>query len=175
MYKLIDKARELLRLPLGFVVHDRNEQAVNKVRTICECLRLRKVITVGDVVTSNVCRYWRTPDLAVIDRKTRRETPVQDSLEGFDVVQTVVNERATLSIDVIDRLEDCVRMMENGKHVLVIVQGEEDVLAIPLILLSRDSVVLYGNVFLDALIAVPTSTEYKLAVLKLLVEFRKCV
>ncbi len=174
VYKLLETARKLLRLPLGIVIHDHGERAISKVRIVCTSLRLHKVITVGDIVTINVCRYWRIPDLAVVDGRTRRDVQVQGHLDNFDVVVTVTNERATISLDVIDKLWDCVHLMENNKRVLVVVQGEEDVLAIPLILLARNGLVLYGNVFIDALVAVPVSLDYKLAVLKLLAEFRRC-
>lgn len=86
---------------------------------------------------------------------------------GFNRVINIVNKPATLSVEVINTVRDAMRDAINGIHVLVQVDGEEDLLAIPAVLLApRGSLVLYG-LYTGYLIAIPITDEYKLAMLKL--------
>ncbi len=172
VYRLLNVARRYLRLPIGFVFCNEPEVSVRKAVSVCDVLDLRLAVTVGDVVTRNVMRFWRVPDVAVVDGRTRRSESVSIPEEFFDHVIHVVNERSTISDDVLAKLEKAISMALGGAKVLVKVLGEEDVLAIPLILLAPRAAVMYGNVFLNALVLVPSMCEYKLAALKLLAEFR---
>ncbi|WP_243678770.1 DUF359 domain-containing protein [Vulcanisaeta distributa] len=85
----------------------------------------------------NTIKYWRVPDLAFMDLKTRR-TIGMSGVEtiGFNRVINIVNKPATLSVEVINTVRDAMRDAINGIHVLVQVDGEEDLLAIPAVLLA---------------------------------------
>lgn len=151
--------------PLGIAISKEAPESIIKVRSEYENSFL---ITVGDVVTMNTIRYWRVPDLAFMDLKTRRTISMGDvEIVGFDKVINIVNRPATLSIEVINAVRGAMRDAVNGIHVLIQVDGEEDLLAIPAVLLApRGSLVLYG-LYTGYLIAIPITDEYKLAMLKL--------
>ncbi|WP_243681341.1 DUF359 domain-containing protein [Vulcanisaeta souniana] len=103
-----------------------------------------------------------------MDLKTRRTIGIESLDSSFDVVINISNRPATLSIDAINRVGDAVRTALGGDNVLVLVDGEEDLLAIPAVLMApRGSVILYG-LYTGYLIAIPIINEYKLAFMKLL-------
>jgi hypothetical protein len=128
----------------------------------------RVLITVGDVVTGNVARLWRIPDLAIIDLRTRRSEYVGNSESNFDAVIRVRNPPGTLSDEVIRLVENAVALALGGSRVLVRVDGEEDLLAIPAVLKApRGSLLLYG-LYTGYLVAIPINDDYRLGMLKLM-------
>ncbi len=150
--------------PLGIAISREAPESIIRVRSEYDDHFL---ITVGDVVTLNAIRYWKVPNLAFMDLKTRRTIGMGMETKGFDKVVNVVNRPATLSIDVINAVRSAMREAVGGLRVLIQVDGEEDLLAIPAVLLApRGSLVLYG-LYTGYLIAIPVNDEYKLAMLKL--------
>ena len=151
--------------PLGVAISKEAPDSIIRVRGEYEGAFL---ITVGDVVTMNTIKYWKKPNLAIMDLKTRRTIGIESLNNSFDVVINISNRPATLSIDVINRVSNAIRMALGGDNVLILVDGEEDLLAIPAVLMApRGSVVLYG-LYTGYLIAIPVIDEYKLAFMKLL-------
>ncbi len=170
---LIKPAVRLLRLPYGICIFSEPPSSICKLRHAYSSLRLRGLCTVGDVVTNNVVRFWRVPDVAVIDYTTRGGESVCSDIEPlFDVVMNLVHERSSLTPEIEHVLLNSRRLATQGKRVLVKVRGEEDLLAIPAVLILDGFLVVYGNYFLNCLVCIPSSTEYRKAVLKLYVQFR---
>ncbi len=151
--------------PLGIAIGREAPESIIRVRSEYENSFL---ITVGDVVTMNTMKYWRIPNLAFMDLKTRRTIDMGNvEVTGFDRVINMVNRPATLGVDVINTVKDAMRYAASGVHVLIQVDGEEDLLAIPAVLLApRGSLVLYG-LYTGYLVAIPVNDEYRLAFLKL--------
>jgi len=126
------------------------------------------LITVGDVVTNNVIKYWRIPDLAIIDSRTRRRSFADDLGIKFDVVLRLKNPPGTLSDEALGIIDDAVREVTGGSRVIIKVDGEEDLLAIPAVLKApRSSLLLYG-LYTGYLVVIPVVEEYRLAMLKLM-------
>ena len=166
MYVLTSKwARVMMALPFGIAIGREAPDSIIRVRSEYENSFL---ITVGDVVTRNTIKYWRVPNLAFMDLKTRRTIGMSGAeAVGFDEVISIVNRPATLSIEVINVVRRAMAMAVGGSRVLIQVDGEEDLLAIPAVLLApRGSLVLYG-LYTGYLIVIPVTDEYKLAMLKL--------
>jgi uncharacterized protein (UPF0218 family) len=106
------------------------------------------VISVGDVVTASIASNNMKPFLAVVDMKTRRSDislkPVLRLLKECKV-HRIRNPPGKLSLEAIDLV--C-KLLEHpdpsGCHVLI-VDGEEDMLALPALSCAPiGSVVLYG-------------------------------
>ena len=166
MYVLTSKwARAMMAWPLGIAIGKEAPDSIIRVRSEYENSFL---ITVGDVVTLNTIKYWRVPNLAFMDLKTRRTIGMGGAeAAGFDEVISIVNRPATLSIEVINVVRRAMAIAMSGSRVLIQVDGEEDLLAIPAVLLApRGSLVLYG-LYTGYLIVIPVVDEYKLAMLKL--------
>ena len=108
----------------------------------------RPLVTVGDIVTYHVLEVDRTPDVALVDERTERAT-VDDEISAavddalFDRVRAVVNPPATLT----DELLTAVRTaLTDEGTMLVRVDGEEDLAALPAIAAAPDGAsVLYGQ------------------------------
>ena len=158
-------ARAMMAWPLGIAISREAPESIIKVRGDYENSFL---ITVGDVVTLNAIKYWRVPNLAFMDLKTRRSIGMGSAeAVGFDRIINMVNKPATLSIDVINTIRREMIEAISGLKVLIQVDGEEDLLAIPAVLLApRGSLVLYG-LYTGYLIAIPVVDEYRLAMFKL--------
>jgi uncharacterized protein (UPF0218 family) len=108
----------------------------------------RPLVTVGDIVTYHVLEADRTPDVALVDERTERAT-VDDEVSAtvrdarFDRVRAVANPPGTIT----DELLTAVRtaLADEGR-VLVRVDGEEDLAALPVIAAAPDGAsVLYGQ------------------------------
>ncbi len=176
VFRLISSATRLLREPVGICIFDEAPKSMKKLRIVFDSLGLEKIATVGDVVTLNVIKYWKVPDIAIIDNRTLRDRKI-DTLSAISVLFRDIirlhNEPSTIGDRSFDSIETACRLVEQGRNVLLVVDGEEDILAILLILYLRRGLVVYGNYFRNCLTAVPTVRPYKLAVLKLLVQFRR--
>jgi uncharacterized protein (UPF0218 family) len=107
------------------------------------------LISVGDVVTARLLEADRQPDVAAIDGRTERE-PIDDEIDAILDGLTgrrvrVENESATLSESLLTALRDGIRG-EHDEPVTISVDGEEDLAALPAIVLAdTGSSVVYGQ------------------------------
>ena len=106
------------------------------------------LVTVGDIVTYHILEAGVTPDVALVDERTKRAT-VDDEVSAvvndasFDRVATVVNPPGTLTADLLAALREA--LADDGTT-LVRVDGEEDLAALPAIAAAPDGAsVLYGQ------------------------------
>ncbi len=170
------RARELMSRPFGIVIYDAAPTSVSKIVRVAASLGLKRVITVGDVVTREVLLHWRRPDVAIVDNRTARSRLVytDDLKEMFDYVLHVRNPRSTLSIEAENAVRRGIKVAQSGHSVLIVVDGEEDLLAIPAILCAEPrSAVIYGIPQLNAINVVPVCIYYKLSCLKLYCMMRR--
>jgi uncharacterized protein (UPF0218 family) len=105
------------------------------------------IIAVGDIVTYHLLTADRTPDVALVDGKTKREAVeerVREGIEGFDVRVEVENPAATLTEELLRELR--VALETEGTTVITVTEGEEDLAALPAILAAPDgSAIVYGQ------------------------------
>jgi uncharacterized protein (UPF0218 family) len=95
----------------------------------------KKIITVGDATTERLLTFGITPDIAVIDGVERR------SLRDKEMLCT--NPAGMISRGAVQVLHSA---LETPAPVMVIVEGEEDMLALPLFTMApKGSAVLYGQ------------------------------
>lgn len=132
--------RSELKEPLGYVYTDTAELLADADRP---------VIAVGDVVTYHLIEAGETPEVAVVDEHTER-TAVDaevaesiDSFNGFVTVHAVTNPAGTLSAPLLRALREAI---EAGEPTLIEVEGEEDLAALPAVLLApRGGSIVYGQ------------------------------
>ncbi len=172
---MISSAARLMREPIGILIRDEPPRSIHKLRRVYLDFELNYLASVGDIVTLNIIRYWRVPNIAIIDNKTLRDRKI-DTLSAVSILFKDIirlhNRPATITDKNIDTIETAVKLAEKGRNVLLVVDGEEDLLSILLILCLNRGLVVYGNYFTNSLIAIPTYTPYKVATLKLLAQFR---
>jgi len=110
------------------------------------------LVAVGDVVTYHLLEAGRPPDVALVDGRTER-SPVDEEVEaavggsgGFDREATVTNPAATLTAGLLAAQAEAVDAVERGETTRLVVDGEEDLAALPAVLLApRDGSVVYGQ------------------------------
>ena len=134
---LPESARESFKDPLGPVYED-VESLLDGEET--------GIIAVGDVVTYHLVRAGVTPHVSIVDGRTERE-PVSDDVEGGlpdadrDVV--VSNPAGTITETLIESLSEA---LSAEPTTLLRVEGEEDLAALPAVLLAPSgAIVVYGQ------------------------------
>jgi uncharacterized protein (UPF0218 family) len=104
------------------------------------------VIAVGDVVTAHLLRAGRTPDVSVIDGRTKRETVSEvtaTALESLPDGVEVGNPAAELTGELLAALRDALAAAEPQ---VVDVDGEEDLATLPLVVMAEPGTsVVYGQ------------------------------
>ena len=104
------------------------------------------IVTVGDIVTYHLLQAGCTPDLALVDARTKRsavDDSVTAAIEGFDRTVTVENPAATLTDELLAALGDG---LADGGTTLVDVDGEEDLATLPAVLaVPTGASVVYGQ------------------------------
>ena len=147
MLTLPDSLRDAFKEPLGPVTTDADELLAAAAETRGErAAPDAPIIAVGDVVTYHLREAGRVPDVALIDGRTKREATTGDvaaTLQALDADVTVPNAPGTLSADLIEALSGAI---ESGERRVIAVDGEEDLAALPAVVLAPDgATVVYGQ------------------------------
>lgn len=105
------------------------------------------LIAVGDVVTYHFERIGHTPDVAVVDGLTERESvelEIAEALEASGARRiTAINPAAALSNSMLRTLREAV---ESDSPVAIDVDGEEDLVTVPALVLAPEGAsVVYGQ------------------------------
>ncbi|RJT02714.1 GTP-dependent dephospho-CoA kinase family protein [Halococcus sp. IIIV-5B] len=135
--RLPDELRGAFKEPFGPVFTDTD-------RLVAELGE--PVVAVGDVVTRHLTRAGVRPDLAVVDWVTEREALPDDELPditGYESRTDVENPAAGLAHELLDALQDGI---ERGETAVVVVEGEEDLAALPVLAIAPEGAsVVYGQ------------------------------
>ncbi|HVT00719.1 MAG TPA: pantetheine-phosphate adenylyltransferase [Patescibacteria group bacterium] len=101
-------------------------------------LREKVIISVGDVVSSDLVELGRQADLSIVDKKTKR---IKNTAFKKQPDKIVRNPKGTLKRSASEAIFECLR---DGKKVIKVI-GEEDLLALSATLLAPlGSIVVYG-------------------------------
>lgn len=157
---LHDEDRDRFKKPIGKIV--KNLKGIEKVIK-------NKTLTaaIGDIITIKLDEAGIFPDLSIIDHKTRR---LEINNEQKDILSRIQKSRNILNADnsagsierrAVGVIHKAITSFLDSKiKQLILIQGEEDLLVLPVILLlPLESVVLYGQP--DKGIVVVTVTEKK--------------
>ncbi|HEX6067712.1 MAG TPA: GTP-dependent dephospho-CoA kinase family protein [Nitrososphaera sp.] len=139
-----------LKKPFGTLVPDAQ---VTKQRMTSVLKGAKKVIAVGDATTERLADFGIIPDIAVVDGKERRSARAAPSYPAKEI--RCKNTAGAISKDAVDLLN---ATLSEKKPVRVLVDGEEDMLALPLFVMAPlGAVVLYGQP-LEGLVVVEITT-----------------
>jgi uncharacterized protein (UPF0218 family) len=130
------------------------------------------VIAIGDIVCANLVKKGILPDVSLFDLKTKRERAPDKVLELLPKPDFFAKNRAgTIGREPVKVLSEAILRSFEDRRVAIEIEGEEDLLAIPGILLAPiPSYVLYGLPD-KGLIRVSVSPEKKKEVKKVLEKF----
>lgn len=160
--------REALREPMGAVF--------STMQDVISAFGNETIfIAVGDIVAESLMKLGKPAAISIIDGKTRRELVSQHGIKSFPEIMSRAtdNPAGTITQKAAKSIMAALRDFEaTHKRQLIVVSGEEDLLAIPAILLSPlHVVVLYGQ-FNVGIIAVKTSEQSKEHVYNLFGKFQ---
>ncbi|AEH60356.1 Protein of unknown function DUF359 [Methanosalsum zhilinae DSM 4017] len=137
--------RPLLRVPFGTLFTGDGRDTIQKV---LECMgNPTKLISVGDVTTFHLLDSGIIPDICIVDDRTKREPASEKVVSGtrhtgFKEI-TVTNPAGIITEDLINVINYA---FESDQNIRIFVYGEEDLAALPSILMAPIcSVVLYGQ------------------------------
>jgi len=138
--KLTDKAKIKLKEPLGLLLKGSPEENALKIKQLIKNEKPQKIITVGDVVTDSLINVGITPDLYIIDNKTMRGNYTHTVKLNKNI--KIKNKKGSINTKVWDTIKHALEEKIPG----ILVDGEEDLLGIPCVLLSPiGSFVIYGQ------------------------------
>lgn len=145
-YFLPDEMRLQLKKPLGKVIKN-----IKQIEKFIQDENM--LIAVGDITAINLFKIKARADISIIDYKTRRHTidpedqkilsQLHNSSNGLiaDNHSGIIERRAVGTIK-----KSFNNYIESSKKQVILINGEEDLLTIPVILLSPlESVVIYGQ------------------------------
>lgn len=129
----------MLKQPFGTLIADKD---VTKQRVAKSLHGATKVISVGDATTERLLIFGIVPDVAVIDgREQRSKRSYPDNYQAKQL--RCKNPSGTISEEAVDVLHDA---LKSQPPVRVVVEGEEDMLALPLFVMAPEGAsVLYGQ------------------------------
>jgi len=135
--ELPDALRSDLKAPFGEIYTDADALLADAADPI---------VAVGDVVTYHLVQAGRTPDVALVDERTKRtqvDAEITRGIGGFDREVVVDNPAATLTAGLLDALATAIH---DGSETLIHVEGEEDLAVLPAIVLPpAGASVVYGQ------------------------------
>lgn len=139
---LSDNVREVLHKPFGIVFP---KDIPSRVFSSPD-----KLISVGDATTKRLLEEGTIPKLAVVDFTVERKKlyfKVEDlGFRGEEIVYIAHNPAGTLTPEVWETLENIDSKLTDSRNFVLKVEGEEDLLVIPLILLlPLGYTLLYGQ------------------------------
>jgi len=143
-----------LKKPFGILILDKDATKNN----ILNHLKLAKrIITVGDATTDRIYSFGVVPNVAIIDGKERRsKRNYPDAYHAKEL--RCSNKKGTISADAVNVLRSAMSM---AFPVRIMVEGEEDMLALAVFTLaSKGTFVLYGQP-LEGIVIVETNEETK--------------
>jgi len=134
--------RRELKNPLGLLLRGSFEETIKRLEEIVETKKPKRLIAVGDVVSSNILREGMRLDVAIVDNKVMRK-PIAPLDFRTEKTYHVRNLTGTLSDESWQVIREAI---EYGGQTKVLVEGEEDLLTLIAVLHAPvGSIVVYGQ------------------------------
>ena len=159
---LPENIRNQLKIPLGDLI---KEEIVNKENILTKIGSEPIVITVGDRTTENMINLGIMPQIQIVDgleKRNQRLVPKDDTVNTNLACTNPPGEITEESMQVIQKAFSC------EPPVRIIVDGEEDLLVLPVCIFApENSVVMYGQPN-EGLVIVHITPEIQAKVQKIL-------
>ena len=137
--KLPDSLRDQLKIPLGILLPESQADKINIQKHLSEN---PYVITVGDRTTEKMMEFGLIPSLQIIDSQEKREKREPPKLSNATELN-VENPAAEITSQSIEIIKKAFTMQP---PVRLSVNGEEDLLVIPVCVYApENAIVLYGQ------------------------------
>jgi len=154
---LPEAMRAELKVPLGQLLTGEPSETVLRLGEILREKKPPKFAVVGDFTTKNILTAGLEPDIVVVDYRVMRVDVEPMDFEGRQLFRTR-NPAGGIEVGVWLVLKKVVTL---NRRVAVIVEGEEDLIVLPLIsMMPLGSVIVYGQPG-SGLVVVEVSEERK--------------
>jgi uncharacterized protein (UPF0218 family) len=141
---LPDHLRQSLKEPKGELFSRRALGAAEDACAYIEKHNLQPVIAVGDLVSINLAKVNCQAQVSILDGKTKRHDELDHTLVA-DVTFEATNAAAEIRPEVWIVIELALKVGESGKTAKILIEGEEDLTALPAVALAPNgSAVVYG-------------------------------
>ena len=133
--------RPILKKPLGKLIRGDPESPHTKLGQIFSIKKPVIIASVGDYVTKNLLEKGFQTDIAIVDNRVMRNEV--DPIIFERAQKHVKNEAGTISLEAYKLLKRAIMLK---KKLAIIVEGEEDLLVLPLmVMMPIGSVIIYGQ------------------------------
>jgi uncharacterized protein (UPF0218 family) len=146
-WKMPPSLRQILVRGAGKVIRGSSPRETSR-KLADELKNCHYVVAVGDVVCASLLRMDKVPDICVIDGKTKRgpyRMPEELLKNSFNMVTKVRNPASHITDEALQALKNAWRTINLGVKTLIMVDGEEDLLALAASTIAvPGSCILYG-------------------------------
>ncbi|MGZ5550719.1 MAG: GTP-dependent dephospho-CoA kinase family protein [Nitrososphaeraceae archaeon] len=162
---LKDEHVNILKKPFGKLI---KQEQISKEKIKSLVKDSKSLITVGDATTETIISFGLTPNLSIIDgveKRIRRTESKMLELKNFFITSTCKfnqyeckNPKGTISKEAYLNIK---KILLKGEQAIIFIDGEEDMLALPVFALAPiNSVVFYGQP-LEGLVSVKINDKIK--------------
>ena len=149
--RLPDSLRDELKIPLGILLKDTTLENISR-----HIPKDSYIITVGDATTEKMLNFGFAPSLQIVDGYEKRGKRIPP--HSTATILTCDNPAAQITLQSIDVIKQA---FSTKPPVQILVNGEEDLLVIPVCIFApQNSVVLYGQPN-EGLVLVPVTQEIR--------------
>jgi len=167
-FQLPVRLRRKLKKPLGELICGSYRDTIEKVKAIVDKEKPPCVISVGDVVSKNLSEANVQPKLAIVDNRVMRAA-IEPLKIAADEEKHVKNPPGTITLEALNAIKEA---FETSRTVKVVVEGEEDLLALLAVQYApENSIIVYGQPR-EGLVVVRATKEKKAEVGKILNEMQ---
>jgi uncharacterized protein (UPF0218 family) len=132
----------LLKEPFGVLI---KEKEIDKTKINQFVEGSDKIISVGDTTTEKLVGFGYIPDISVVDYKEKRSPKSKITEFQVDRRVTCENKPGEINIDVINLVKEMAMVGISGK-MQIIIEGEEDLVALPFFMYSPNKwTIFYGQ------------------------------
>lgn len=169
-YSLPMHLRMRLKRPLGELIRGSYEETMEKLKLIVEREKPPCIISVGDVVSKNLVERHFRPKLLIVDNRVMRSNIEPAKLDAKEE-RHVKNPPGTITLEALNAIQ---KAFEAAHTVKIVVEGEEDLLALPAIQYApENALIVYGQP-LEGIVVVRATLQKKAEIAEILEEMRVC-
>lgn len=164
--------RQSLRQPLGIVIKGNENNIEKTAQSAISAIHKLKpimIIAVGDIVSDAFQKAGSVPQIIIKDLKTRRKNLKSDlNIKSSKLINPPSQIRSHVTLKIKKAIHDYIY---HKKYSTIIIKGEEDLLALPCIMLAPlGSAVIYGQ-WDKGIVIVPVDEKTKLKIAKIILKF----
>lgn len=142
IHLLTEAQRVQLKTPLGTLLKGSFNQTTEEFRKIVETKKPTMIVSVGDAVSEALLKHNIFPKVLIIDSVVMRKPVAPFKTENYETAN-LKNKAGTISDEAWHVIESAIKKPSKVK---VVVDGEEDLLALVAILSASDgALVVYGQ------------------------------